>query len=91
MTTAFATPLGAQIDICGKKLYIKASNLDKEKYDVTILCSEKESKISDKTIPYYKDKHIELKTRLVFIDSFLITYKPIRRITSKINKVLFKI
>lgn len=64
--------------------------LDKEKYDVTILCSEKESKISDKTIPYYKDKHIELKTKLVFIDSFLITYKPIRRITSKINKVLFK-
>ena len=32
MTTAFATPLGAQIDICGKKLFIRASNLDKEKY-----------------------------------------------------------
>lgn len=64
--------------------------LDKEKFEVTILCLEKESKIDNQTIPYYKDKHIALRTTLVFIDSFLITYKPIRRITSKINKVLFK-
>jgi hypothetical protein len=33
--------------------------LDKEKYDVTILCLEKESKIKEQTIPYYKDKHVE--------------------------------
>jgi hypothetical protein len=34
MTTAFATPLGAQIDICGEKLFIASSNSDKEKYRI---------------------------------------------------------
>jgi len=66
------------------------SALDKENYEVTILCLEKESKINSNSIPYYKSKHINLGSKIVFLDTFLITYTPIRRIISKINKVIFK-
>jgi len=64
--------------------------LNKEKYEVTILCLVKKDKINSKWFPYYKDKHLELGTKIVFIDSFLITYKPIRRIISKFKKTFFK-
>ncbi len=66
------------------------SALNKANFDVTILCLEKESKINSNSIPYYKGKHIALGSKLLFIDSFLITSSPIRRIVSKIKKVLFK-
>lgn len=64
--------------------------LNKEKYEITILCIEKEAKVDSNWYPFYKNKHLKIGTKVIFIDSFLITYTLARRITSKINKVLFK-
>ena len=67
------------------------SALNKEKFEITILCLEKELKINSKSArQYYKNKHIELGSKILFIDPFLITYTITRRIISKIKKKYFK-
>ncbi len=72
-------------------MYEIDSALNKEKFVITILCLEKESKINSKSVAlYYKDRHIALGSKIVFIDSFLITYTIVRRIISKIKKISFK-
>lgn len=68
-------------------MYEIDSVIDKSKYDITILCLHKQSKIDSKWHPYYLDKHIALGSNVVFIDTFLINNSLIKRIESKANKI----
>lgn len=63
--------------------------IDRGKYNLSILCMHKESIIDSKWFSFYLDKHKDLGSNIIFLDSFLITNSPLRRIKSKLNKVLF--
>jgi glycosyltransferase involved in cell wall biosynthesis len=69
-------------------MYELDSNLDKENYDVTILSLEKKSKIiADWGSRYYEQKHLDLNSKVHFIDSFLMTKNLYRRVKAKFYKV----
>jgi len=68
-------------------IYEVDSVIDRSKYDITILCLHKQSKIDSKWHPYYLDKHRALGSNIVFIDTFLISNSLLKRIESKTNKI----
>lgn len=65
------------------------SALDKEKYQITILCLEKKNNIN--TLwghRYYEDKHIKLGSNIVFIDTFIRKNTFFNKALQKIKKRL---
>jgi glycosyltransferase involved in cell wall biosynthesis len=65
--------------------------LDKNKYDITLLDLEKEREIRNNWgVRHYEEKHRVLGSKIVFLDSLLITRNIRSRIVSKFKKLLHK-
>lgn len=65
--------------------------LDKNRFEITILCLGQKLKVDQYWgLRYYENKHRDLGTKIVFIDSFLKKDNLINKIIRKINKKLLK-
>jgi glycosyltransferase involved in cell wall biosynthesis len=64
--------------------------LNKGEFEVTILCLEEKSSINLQWgNRYYEDKHKNLDTEIMFIDSFLKKKTFLNKVVNKINKKIF--
>lgn len=62
--------------------------LNKDKFNISILCLEKEANLNENWQRYYDKKHLELNTKIYFYDPFFVKQK--NNIFSKILKKFFK-